>query len=104
MLLKMITEGEYNKLSVHKQTELIKNLDLSPREVEDIVSVSTKSRNQSIELVNEILTDEKDVRDSILNILHRIGNGNAVSKQDECLCLIQLIGYVQLATENIVSL
>ncbi|MDW7668863.1 MAG: hypothetical protein SCJ93_08570 [Bacillota bacterium] len=88
MLLKMITEGEYNKLSVHKQTELIKNLDLSPREVEDIVSISTKSRNQSIELINEILTDEKDVRNSILNILHRIGNGNAVSKQDECLCLL----------------
>lgn len=88
MLLKMITYGDYNRLPVHKQTELIKELNLSPKEIEDIVVLSNKSRKQSAELIEEILSSEDDKRNSILRILHRIGNGNAVSKQDECLCLI----------------
>jgi hypothetical protein len=88
MLLKMITDGDYTRLPVHKQTELIQELDLSPSEIENIVAISNKSRTQSAELIEEILSDEDDKRNSILRILHRIGNGNAVSKQDECLCLI----------------
>lgn len=88
MLLKMITDGDYNKLSVHKQTELIHELDLSPGEIEGIVAISNKSLKQSAKLIEEILSDDDCKRDNILRILHRIGNGNAVSKQDECLCLI----------------
>lgn len=88
MLLKMITDGDYNRLPVHKQTELIQELDLSPSEIESIVAISNKLRAQSAELIEEIMADEDDKRNSILRILHRIGNGNAVSKQDECLCLI----------------
>lgn len=88
MLLKMITEGDYNHLPVHKQTELIQELNLSPQEIEDIVAVSNQSRKQSTELIEELFGEHEDKRDSILQILHRIGNGNAVSKQDECLCLM----------------
>lgn len=91
MLLKMITDGEYNLLPVQKQTELINELNLSPNEIESIVSISNKSRKQSLALIREILENEDDKRNSILRILHRIGNGNAVSKQDECLCLISAI-------------
>ena len=87
MLLKMITYGEYNKLPVQKQTELIQELSFSPKEVEDVVAISNKARKQSAQLVNQILEDEENTTKSILNILHRIGNGNAVSKQEECLCL-----------------
>lgn len=88
MLLKMITNGEYNNLPVHKQTELIQELDFSPKEVEDVVAVSNKARKQSAQLVSQILNDGENKTDNILRILHRIGNGNAVSKQDECLCLM----------------
>lgn len=88
MLLKMITYGEYNKLPVQKQTELIQELNFSPKEVEDVVAVSNKARKQSAQLVSQILSDEENKTDNILRILHRIGNGNAVSKQDECLCLV----------------
>lgn len=42
MLLKMITNGEYNRLSVHKQTELIQELDLSPGQIETMVRISNK--------------------------------------------------------------
>lgn len=88
MLLKMITYGEYNKLPVQKQTELIQELNFSPQEVEDVVAISNKARKQSAQLVTQILNNEENKADNILRILHRIGNGNAVSKQDECLCLM----------------
>ena len=88
MLLKMITDGQYTKLPVHKQTELIQQLALSPREVEDIVITSERVKKQSTEIVRKLLSESDNTRENILNILHRIGNGNAVSKQNECLCLM----------------
>lgn len=88
MLLRMITCGEYNKLPVQKQTELIQELNFSPKEVEDVVAVSNKARKQSAQIVTQILSDEGNKTENILHILHRIGNGNAVSKQNECLCLM----------------
>lgn len=88
MLLKMITDGEYTKLPVQKQTELIQQLDLSPKEIENIVATSEKAKKQSTALVRELISETDNSRETILNILHRIGNGNAVSKQNECLCLM----------------
>ena len=88
MMLKMLTNGEYNKLPVHKQTQLIKELNLSPYEVENIVSFSNKSIVQSTKLIKSIFSTDANKNEVIMQILHRIGNGNAVSKQDECLCLI----------------
>lgn len=102
LLLKMVTEGVYNKLPVSKQTELIQALDLTPNEIERVVSVQSKAKKQSIEIVNELIahTESKHRRDSTLSILHRIGNGNAVSKQNECLCLITAMKKVCPYTER----
>jgi hypothetical protein len=85
MLLKMITDGEYNKLSVHNQTRLIKELDMTPSEIETIVRKATASFKKSAEIVNKLYTSSD--RNSIIKALHRIGNGEAVSKQNECECL-----------------
>ena len=87
MLLKMITNGDYTKLPVHKQTELIQQLNLSPREIEDVISFSERVKKHSQQIVKELITETEDNHKSILLVLHRIGNGNAVSKQNECLCL-----------------
>jgi hypothetical protein len=88
MLLKMITNLEYTKLPVHKQTELIRQLDLSPMEIEDIINTSERVKKRSMQVIKEIFAETDNTRDNILNILHRIGNGNAISKQNECLCLM----------------
>lgn len=90
MLLKIITNGEYNRLSVQKQTELIKVLNMSPAEIEKSVAVTDKARRQSAEVVKEILSTN-DSKDFILETLHRIGSGSAFSKQPECLCLLTAI-------------
>jgi len=86
MLLKMVTGGEYNKLSVENQTKLIKALNMKPYEIENIVGLAQKSYKQSAEIAAEVY--RRVSKDDILGILHRIGNGNAVSKQNECFCLM----------------
>ena len=88
MLLKMITGASYNKLPVHKQTELIQVLDMTQNEVEEIVKLSESSRAAAKETLMKILGPEKDKKEELLQILHSIGNGSAVSKQSECLCLM----------------
>jgi hypothetical protein len=90
MLLKMITGEVYQKLSIENQTRLIKELNLSPLEIEKCVALMQASTKQAISLAEKIYSsyDKKE----ILNILHRIGNGDAVSKQNECLCAMTAMG------------
>lgn len=90
MLLKIITDGEYNRLTVSKQTVLIKALDMTPNEIEHVIEFTNKNQKKSIDIMKEILlqTDQNSRRTEIIKILHRIGCGDAVSKQLECDCLM----------------
>lgn len=87
-LLKMITDNKYNDLSVRNQTKLIQALDMTPHEIESIVSVINKGRQQACLIVQNILASNIDT----LTILHRIGSGQAFSKESECLCLCTAMG------------
>ena len=86
MLLKMVTDGEYNKLSVENQTKLIKKLNMNPLEIERAVSLAKDTEKQSAEIVQALY--QSRTPEEVLTILHRVGNGEAVSKQTECLCLM----------------
>lgn len=86
MLLKMVAGEEYNKLSVESQTKMVKELSLSPSEVETSVKVMNKSMKQSTDIVKKLYQQHSE--EDILNILHRIGNGEAASKSDSCMCLM----------------
>ena len=88
MLLKMITGTGYDKLTVHKQTELIQILDMTPNEVEEIVKLSEISRITAKDTLMKVMGAGTNKREELLQILHNIGNGSAVSKQSECLCLV----------------
>lgn len=88
MLLKMITGGEYNRLSVQKQTELIKILDMTPNEIEESVKISETSQKKAKETLVKVLFAENNKKNELLQVLHNIGSGTAVSKQNECLCLM----------------
>lgn len=84
MLLKMVLGDEFNKLQPKNQTEVIKTLDLSPKEIESIVTTVTKGQMTAKQTLKNLITDKTDA----LSILRRIGDGEAVSKQRECMCLI----------------
>lgn len=98
MLLKMITDGVYDKLSVTNQTKMINALDLSPLEVEQSVGVMQINQQRSIAIVNAVYQNYP--KDQILSMLHKIGSGEAVSKCDGCLCLITAMGKVCPYSDN----
>lgn len=90
MLLNMITNKEYAKLSIESQTKMIQTLSMSPAEIEQTVSIMQSNMKRSVAVVNDVFQQKS--REEILQILHRIGNGEAVSKQNNCLCLITGMG------------
>ena len=90
MLLNMITNGEYSKISATNQTKLIQALNLTPNEVENLVSITEKGKEQAQEAIKEISNYSQDEK-TILDILHQIASGNAVSKNPENLCLISAL-------------
>lgn len=90
MLLKMVTNGEYNVLSLDKQTTLIQQLNLSPNEIENSVALINKAHRNAEQVVQELISTTGD-SDTIINILHSIGSGDAFSKQPECLCLLSAL-------------
>lgn len=89
-LLKMIIGEKYEALNIEQQTYLSKVLDLSPNSIENSVSLSQKALKQGSQIARSIYNSEN--RKQIIDILHKIGNGNAASKQDGCLCLLIAMG------------
>ena len=86
MLLSMITEKESDKFDIHTQTKMIEELSLSPHETEHTVTLSESTSSKANELVKSLLTsnDEK----AIIEIVHKIANGEAVSKNEGTFCLL----------------
>ena len=89
MLLSIVTNRESDKFDVHTQTKLIEELSLSPYEVESAVSISNLSLKKSTEIVKELVKAADKV--SILNVVHKIGNGEAVSKNNGSFCLLSAL-------------
>lgn len=87
MLLKMITNGAYDKLTISKQTELIKALDMDAYDVETFVSTFSTSITKAQSIVTNIFSTTSDKKE-LLNILHNIGCGNAISKTEDSLCIM----------------
>ncbi len=89
MLLKMIEQDDYSQLPITKQTLMIQQLDMSPGEIENLVSLLGDTRNEAINTVTKIIdSNRENLRANILKILHNIGCGSAASKQDDCLCIL----------------
>ena len=88
ILLKMLKGNEYERLSVSNQTKLHKELDLTPREIDTTITVVDQGIRQAELAVKEIISSNTD----IMTVLHRIGSGQAFSKESECLCLSTALG------------
>lgn len=87
LLLKMALGDDFKKLSPQNQTKMIKTMNLSPKEIEAVVTIADSNMKAAKKTLNELITDETD----ILTVLHRIGSGEAFSKQRECSCLLSAL-------------
>lgn len=91
MLLTIVTRGKYKKLSPSQQTQMIKSLDLTPVEIEKTLELSIRAdlrSQQALKTLVEINVEPEQ----LLTICHRIGNGEAFSKQGESMCLLSALG------------
>lgn len=86
MLLKTILGNKYTDMSVASQTKMIQGLNLTPLEIEKSVSIMQQNIKQSKEIVKTLYSEHST--EELINILHRIGNGEASSKSNDFMCLM----------------
>ncbi len=91
MLLKMVSDDDYQRLSISAQTKAVKQLDMTPVEVENAITVADAVKADSVELAAKIYAS-CDRKEAIIQLLHRIGNGTAVSKNNTVYCLLTGMG------------
>lgn len=91
MLLTIVTRGKYKSLSPSQQTQMIKKLDLTPAEIEKTLELSVRADSRSQQAL-QIIVEEHLEPDQLLTVCHRIGNGEAFSKQEESMCLLSALG------------
>ena len=94
ILLKMISDGGYDRLSVRNQTELIQALGMTPNEIENfVISIENTFKKSQIAISNILKEEPYNRKDKILEILHNIACGDAASKTLDCMCLMTAIGH-----------
>ena len=91
MLLTIVTRGKYKELSPSQQTKMIKSLDLTPVEIEKTLELSVRADLRSQQALKTIVENNVEP-EQLLTICHRIGNGEAFSKQGESMCLLSALG------------
>ena len=91
MLLTIVTRGKYKELSPSQQTQMIKSLDLTPIEIEKTLELSIRADSRSQQALKTLVENNVDP-EQLLTICHRIGNGEAFSKQGESMCLLSALG------------
>ena len=91
MLLTIVTRGKYKELSPSQQTKMIKSLDLTPVEIEKTLELSIRADLRSQQALKTLVENNVEP-EQLLTICHRIGNGEAFSKQGESMCLLSALG------------
>lgn len=124
LLLQIVNSNIYNKLSISKQTLMIKNIGITPDEIETTVQIIDISLQKAAEIVNNLIlkrrsyitrnglmkvydkvlvarkrnlqhirvknlkTQHAYLLESISRIVASIATGEAVAKQEHCMCLL----------------
>lgn len=88
LLLKTITGGKFNTYSASDQTRMIQNIGFTPLMAENAVGLINNVKNNTKALVDDMLKGKS--MEEIAVGLHRVGNGDAVNKEEGQCVLIAL--------------
>lgn len=91
MLLTIVTRGKYKELSPSQQTQMIQQLDLTPSEIEKTLELSIRADSKAQKALQTVVKEDMNP-DQLLTVCHRVGNGEAFSKQGESMCLLSALG------------
>ncbi len=89
LLLEVYAGSEYTQLSIPDQTWLIKNFGIRPSGIESIVRICESSLARARDTVADIVASKAD----IAALVQEIASGRAVSRQDDCLCVMTAGGF-----------
>ncbi len=92
ILLEEYGGDDYRRLDVHAQTLLIKEIGLSPAQIDGIAAAAGKALAEAVPCVRSILETAGRDKEETGRILQRIAGGTAMAKQDEYLCLRNAAG------------
>ena len=87
MLMKIYAEEDFLKLSVSEQTELIKSIGLSAKQIEDIFDISKRALNHVNDSTGLIFRGALSDRKSVENILLKLVSNRAIGKDNRYMCL-----------------
>ena len=94
MLLDLITDGAFKSLDFSQQADMLRNLALSPLEVESIMDLMLQARQRCCAAIKDALSvcsqDEK--KDTVAKALARIAGYHAPGKQPDILCFMSALG------------
>lgn len=89
LLLEAYAGKDYEGLTITEQTALIRQIGIRPSGIENIVQACEVSMARAREAVSEIMSKRTD----IAALLQEIASGEAVGKQDGCLCVMSGGGF-----------
>lgn len=88
VLLEMLMGKEYKRLPVHEQTVLIKEVGMTPYQIEKMMLHASLALIKSRKTVASLISDISCVKENANKILQNIASGNAPGRCDEYLCLM----------------
>lgn len=89
ILLEAYAGEGYRKLDVESQTELIRQIGISPSGIEKLAGLA----DRSFMLAKESVAALVEGREKLFSVLQRIASGTAVGKDKGSLCLMTACGY-----------
>lgn len=92
LLLEHYAGEAFRKLSVRKQTQLIKAIGLDALQLESVTACVTQSFRRSSEIVRSLLLEQRGDKSAPGAVLQKIASGAAPSRQLELLCLRSAVG------------
>ena len=92
VMLEIYAGKEFKRLSVSSQTLMIRQVGLTPGNIENLVCAAESALHNAQETVNAAIRDGNMRREHIGAALQNIASGNAPSRVDICLCLMTALG------------
>ena len=92
VLLEIYANNEFKQLSIQNQTLLIREVGLTPHNIENLLGVAESALQKARKTVNTIIREQEMRREYVGAVLQNIVSGSASSRMSECLCLMTAVG------------
>lgn len=92
-LLLMCFRDDFQLLTMSEQTAVIKEIGLTPYEIENAVRLYETGNDNALKLIDNLLISQREInREIVSNALISIALGNAAAKNRNVMCILHSLG------------